>query len=83
MAGSRFFGKPGFIAGTAILLLIAVVLLDRSEKTVSAETQQKIQLTRWNHEAQIFAEKRGNPWINVKGGKEILTEFCGCARIAL
>ncbi|HEY0457953.1 MAG TPA: FG-GAP-like repeat-containing protein [Pyrinomonadaceae bacterium] len=74
---SGFFMKLKFLAAALVLTLIAASLLSRSEKTANAETTQKFQGARWNREAQIFAARRGNPWINVRDGKEILMEFAG------
>ncbi|MEP6901800.1 MAG: VCBS repeat-containing protein [Actinomycetota bacterium] len=74
----NIFTKIGFTATAMIFALIAAGLWQRSEKSVSAEeTPPKIQLARWNEQPQSFSARRGNPWINVLDGKEILTDFVG------
>ncbi|MCY7345266.1 MAG: VCBS repeat-containing protein, partial [Pyrinomonadaceae bacterium] len=72
----RFFKKSGFLAAAMLVLMVAS-LLQRSEKIVTAETPPNFQTARWNQEPRIFAERRGNPWINVRDGREIITDFAG------
>jgi FG-GAP-like repeat/Right handed beta helix region len=77
---SRFFTKSGWLAAI-ILVLTALVLQYRSEKSVTAETPPKRVLARWSGQTPIAAKQRGNPWINVRDGEEIITDFAGAAEL--
>jgi hypothetical protein len=36
--------------------------------------------TRWSEAISVAAERRGNPWINVQNGREIMSDFAGAGR---
>ncbi len=67
--------KFGFILAAITLALFALLYFHNAENSVSAQTQKNFGLAKWNNESQIYAAKRGNPWVNVLDGKEILTDF--------
>ncbi len=77
---SRFFKKFGWLAAAIILALTTMVWLSRSEKS-AAETPPKTQLARWSGQTRISAEGRGNPWINVRDGEDLITDFAGAAEL--
>ncbi len=81
MTTSGFFTKFGFLAALISLAIIAAGLIHNSNKLVIAETPVTFQLARWSDVPQISASERGNPWINLSDGKEILTDYSGAANL--
>jgi hypothetical protein len=81
MRAARFFKKFGFPAAIVIVVLAAVGLWHRSEKPVTAQTSQNPARSRWAEATRIFAGGRGNPWINLKNGREILAIPAGAAEL--
>lgn len=69
--------KFGFSLAAISLALIGVFFLNNLEKNVSAEVPQKLSPARWREQPQILGARRGNPWINVLDGKEIITDYSG------
>lgn len=65
--------KFGLLIVLGIITLIGVFFFGQQEKKISAK--RAFSLSQWNETPQIFGARRGNPWINVQDGKEILTDF--------
>ncbi len=76
MRVSHFFTKFGLTATLIVTALIVGILLFRQEQNVKARTPSMAQ---WSGEPQILGAQRGNPWINVKDGREILSDFAGAS----
>ena len=69
-----------FLALAVILLALVILYRPASfSKSHGVAASQTPALARWGQEPRIFAEERGNPWINVRDGYEVLTDFAGAA----
>ena len=62
--------------GVGCILAVAVFFY-RSENVAKAEHPRQFKTAKFSDDVKIFAENRGNFWINLKDGREILTEFDG------
>ena len=78
MTTAQIIKNFGFTATVIILTLIVGSLLFRPEQSVKAKTPS---LAQWSSEPQVLGARRGNPWINVRDGEEIITDFAGAAEL--
>lgn len=74
-ANSDSITRSGLLLLLTSITLVGVSLSVQRENTASAK--RGLTLARWNETPQVLGAGRGNPWINVRDGQEILTEFSG------
>ena len=74
------FSPQAFFALAIILLALVILYRPASfSKSHGVAANRPPALARWGQETRIFAKERGNPWINVRDGYEVVTDFAGAA----
>ncbi|HQU84709.1 MAG TPA: hypothetical protein PKY59_16340 [Pyrinomonadaceae bacterium] len=75
--------KRGFSLFAALFVLLSAIFYFGVKSDAKAEKNQNNKLAKLGDAPKIYANKRGNPWINLKDGTEIETDLEEIAEIGL